>query len=190
MYINFDGEVLSNKIFDNKHNSFIIKGIILYILFVMILCCIFNNYFYLWIGTEIFLLVFLFFTISFYRVKYELSKEGIWVKYPFESKKFVPWHDFQEVCVCYVFKNRAGGAFVAICFVKKGQKKTRFPARWKHDNPFMYRQIYIMDYSFELYKEVKGKCPLEIVDLRNTPGYTHAAFTYHRYLEQEKRNSR
>lgn len=124
-----------------------------------------------------------------YYAKYDINEMGVLVKYPLESKKIIQWNEFQQVCICYVFKNRMGGRYVAICFVKNGQKKTLFPERWKTDNLFRHRQILIMDYTLEMYKKVKKMCPYEVVDLRETPGYLHSAFGYHKYQrlqEQEK----
>ena len=102
--------------------------------------------------------------------RYGIEENGIWAKYLFGKGQSIPWSEFQEVCVCYAAYNNTGGAYVVICFVKHGQKPNA-RGRWKTDNPFYHRSVITMDYTQELYDEVKEKCPYEIVDLRNTKSY-------------------
>lgn len=113
-------------------------------------------------------------TIAYYDcnwAKYEVVYHGLRVKYPFQSEKLIEWNEFQQVCICYGEVKTKGlhWAYVYICFVKKGQRKTP-SGRWKH-GAFNYRGVIPMNYTDALYNEVKAKCPLGIVDLRDTPEY-------------------
>lgn len=103
--------------------------------------------------------------------KFNIDLDGINAKYPFHAEKLISWDEFQQVCVCYGDYSKAGiSAFVYICFIKKGAKKD-FYGRWKANTPSHYRKIITMNYTDELYEEVKNKCPYEVVDLRNTRIY-------------------
>ena len=125
------------------------------------------------IGVAVLLLVFGWLFISKGLAKYCFQTDGLSVKYPFRAKTFIPWHDFQQVCVCYAAYTTRGAkrAATVICLVKTGEKKNIY-GRWKTDNPFRYRSVITIDYKPELYTEIKKRCPLEVVDLRETQAYT------------------
>lgn len=118
----------------------------------------------------VFLLVLVAVFSSQFYAKYEFQENGISVKYPFSSQKMISWNEFQQVCVCYSDYGKYGSAFVVIACVKKGAKKNMY-GRWKTTSPFSHRSVITMDYTDELYKEIKEKCPYEVSDLRNTQAY-------------------
>lgn len=111
-------------------------------------------------------------TISNLYAKYEFFPEGIKVKYPLRSFKFFSWKEFQQICICYADYTTRGPrkANSVICFVKKGEKKNII-GRWKTDNLFRYKSVITVDYTEELYEEVKKLCPYDIPDLRKTRTY-------------------
>lgn len=124
------------------------------------------------LSAELFLIIL---TLVYYDrewAKYQIEYNGLKVKYPFQVEKIILWNELQQVCICYgeVKTKPEYWAYVYICFVKKGQRKTS-SGRWRHGT-FSYRGVIPMDYTEELYKEVKEKCPLGIVDLRDTPEYS------------------
>lgn len=123
---------------------------------------------YIIIGTWI--LIYTYKLYSSYNAKYKIDERGIIAKYPFHSVKLIPWSEFQQVCVCYGDYSKANSAFVYICCVKKDEKKN-FYGRWKTNSAFHYRTVITMDYTEQLYDEIKEKCPYEVLDLRNTRAY-------------------
>ena len=58
-----------------------------------------------------------------FTAEYKIGKNGIKVKYLYGPENYIPWDEFQQVCVCYGEQNKRGGAAVYICCVKKGEKK-------------------------------------------------------------------
>ena len=104
--------------------------------------------------------------------KYEFCKNGVRTKYPLEKWKLIPWHEFQEVCICYIYTKYGVGesVFVVICCVKNGEKKNK-KGRWKAENPFRHRSVIRIDYTKQLHKELEEKCPYKVKDLRNTVAY-------------------
>ena len=125
------------------------------------------------LGFAVLLFVFGWLFISRGLAKYSFQTDGIFVKYPFRAKTFIPWCDFQQVCVCYAAYTTRGAkrAATVICLVKAGEKKNVY-GRWKTDNPFRYRSVITIDYKPELLAEIQKRCPLEVVDLRGTQSYT------------------
>lgn len=106
-----------------------------------------------------------------YWAKFEIDYKGVWEKYPFRAKKFIPWDHFQEVCICYEMYYRRGmKVYVMICFVKNGAKKN-YKGQWKLDGLFSYKKIISLDYTEELHKRLQQICPLGVIDLRDTPEY-------------------
>ena len=104
--------------------------------------------------------------------RYEFTEDGIKVKYPLRTLKFIPWDEFQEVCICYDYYVSKGPRWAnrAICCISKKEEKNAF-GRWKTENPFRYKSVIVMDYTDELYQKIKEKCPYDIPDLRKTPAY-------------------
>ncbi len=103
---------------------------------------------------------------------YNYTTIGLLVKYPFQTEILLPWTSFQQVCVCYAAYTTRGEQIAnsVICFVKRGEKRNG-SMRWKTDNPFRHRSVICIDYSPELYEQVKAVCPYEISDLRHTMAY-------------------
>lgn len=105
--------------------------------------------------------------------RYRFTSSGLHAKYPFRRYKFIPWSDFQQICICYAAFTTRGEkkANTVICCVRKGEKKNIY-GRWKTDNPFHYQSVICIDYSPELHAGLMEKCQSEVADLRNTHGYT------------------
>lgn len=103
---------------------------------------------------------------------YKYTTNGLLVKYPFQTEILLPWTSFQQVCVCYATYTTRGEQMAnsVICFVKHGEKKNG-SMRWKTDNPFRHRRVICIEYTPELYEQVKAVCPYEISDLRHTMAY-------------------
>lgn len=97
---------------------------------------------------------------------------GICVKYPLQNKKYFSWSAFQQVCVCYTSFTTRGErrARAVLCFVKPGAKKNAY-GRWKADEVIYTGKVIVLDYTDELYEEVKTYCPYEIPDLRGKGNY-------------------
>lgn len=107
------------------------------------------------------------------KAKYKVTEEGLWTSYPFQSLRLIPWSEFQEVCVCYAIIERKYGSdrYVIVCFVKHGMTKD-YKGRWNTESIFTpYRNLISVDYTYELHDELKEKCPLGVLDLRDTPEY-------------------
>lgn len=107
--------------------------------------------------------------------EYEIQNEGIYLASRLFAKQLITWNEFREVCLCYSgihrdFDNIRCG-YAVICFVRLGALK-RSNGRWNTDGLFNYRYLITMNYTYELYQKVKEKCPLEVVDLRDTPEYS------------------
>ena len=128
------------------------------------------SFFCIGMGVLIVMMFFGCFSMIFF--KYEILAEGIRTKYPLQGWRLISWDEFQQVCVCYAGYTTRGErkAHSVVCFVKKGEKKNLY-GRWKTDNPFHYRSVITIEYTDELYEEVKEKCPYEIPDLRKTRLY-------------------
>lgn len=127
-------------------------------------------FFCIGMGVLIVMMFFGYFSMIFF--KYEILAEGIRTKYLLQGWRLISWDEFQQVCVCYAGYTTRGErkAYSVVCFVKKGEKKNLY-GRWKTDNPFHYRSVISIDYTDELYEEVKEKCPYEVPDLRKTRLY-------------------
>lgn len=102
---------------------------------------------------------------------FRFSKEGVSVKYPLEKQQFIPWEDFQQVCICYYSRATEMNGFSIICFVKKGEKTNVF-GRWKTASSLRWRNILCLDYTPALLAEVAENCPYQIPDLRGTGNYS------------------
>lgn len=103
---------------------------------------------------------------------YSFKTEGLYIKYPFRKEKCISWDEFQQVCIVYDLRTGSHGPlpYSSICFVRKGEKKN-FLNRWKTMNPFKYYKVIKIPYTEEIYEGIKERCPYDIVDLRDTPGY-------------------
>lgn len=102
---------------------------------------------------------------------FRFAKEGVYAKYPLEKQIFIPWEDFQQVCICYYSRATEMFGVPIICLVKKGERTNVF-GRWKTANPLRWRNVLCLDFSPELLDEVAEKCPYDIPDLRNTGNYS------------------
>ena len=132
-------------------------------------------WFLAFMGTGVLMVMYILNLISMNFFKYEILAEGIRTKYPLQDWRLISWDAFQQVCVCYRgYTTRGQGtehtAQSVVCFVKKGEKKNLY-GRWKADNSFHHRSVISIDYTDELYEEVKEKCPYEVPDLRKTRLY-------------------
>lgn len=107
--------------------------------------------------------------------QYKFEQDGLWVKYPFCKPHQIQWSEFQQICVCYGDAIPRGACSnTVICCVKKGEKKNIYD-RWKTNSPLRYRSVVCIDYSPDLHEGLKQRCPLPIVDLRQTPAYRTSA---------------
>lgn len=124
------------------------------------------------IGSGIFLILLGWNFYSSVTANYKFSANGLLVKYPFQTEILLPWTSFQQVCICYAAYTTRGEkrANSVICFVKHGEKKNG-SLRWKTDNPFRHRSVICVDFTPELYEQVRSVCPYEISDLRHTRAY-------------------
>ncbi len=122
------------------------------------------------IGILILIYAWEYMSVSF--AKYEFNTDGVIVKYPMRAKKNISWDKFQQVCICYAGYTTRGErrAHSVICCVKKGEKPNML-GRWKIGYLFHYQSIIYMEYTYQLYEEIKEKCPYEVVDLRKTRTY-------------------
>lgn len=104
--------------------------------------------------------------------KIEFGQEGVWVKYPLQKKQFLSWTDFEQICVCYTTFTTRGErtARSVLCFVRPGAKKNMY-GRWKADSVIYTGKVISVDYSDELYDEIKKYCTYDIPDLRGTGNY-------------------
>lgn len=173
MYINEKGEITNRSLYDKSFQLYI-SLIAMYIFDIV--CLIYasvkldKEIKYICIFLSIIVLFILVILTKMYLVKYKITEEGLWIKYPLESSKLLYWKDFQQICICYSSRNSVG-VYVLICFVKHGEKKSFSNGRWKVDSLFHYRSVITMDYTFALYKSIKKMCPYDIVDLRETTNY-------------------
>lgn len=104
--------------------------------------------------------------------QYRFETDGLYVKYPLKEEFLIPWHDFQQVCICRAaYTTRVEHkANDVICCVKHGEKYN-WKGRWKTDNPFKYRSVICIAYTSSLAEGITEKCPYNIPDLRNTLQY-------------------
>ncbi len=104
---------------------------------------------------------------------YRFASDGLYIKYPLQKGKLIPWNEFQQVCICY--GGYGGNADLplkeVLCFVKKGEKESPLHGRWKTDNPFHYRSVISIAYTPELHEGLKQKYPGDIVDWRGSVKY-------------------
>lgn len=174
MYINEKREITDKTLYRNTLlNVFItIINICIVILFFFLSCRfqdvkpLYDFYFSLVILWSIITIT----GLKILFVKYEITEEGLYVKYPLESKKLLKWNVFQQVCVCY-HHNKGVGGYVVICCIKHGEKRSFWTNRWKTDSLFHHRSVITIDYTYELYETFKKMCPYEIIDLRETDDY-------------------
>lgn len=96
-------------------------------------------------------------------VKYRFEHKGLRAMYQIGKPKFIPWDDFQEVCITYVPGERNGPP--CIFCIKKGEKKNIFGV-WETFNITKYRKIIRIRYTPELFEGLKERYPYEIVDYR------------------------
>ena len=121
------------------------------------------------VSVGIFLLIVGWMMISAGLVKYKISFDGVYAKYPLTKLKLFKWDEFQEVSMCYAARTTRGEprAIKVLCFVKKGERKNIY-GRWKTDNIFKHRRVITINYSDELYEFVKSVCPYRVLDIRKT----------------------
>ncbi len=97
--------------------------------------------------------------------------EGVRVKYPLRKAKLHPWEAFQQVCICYpTSKPGIKDKCSVLCFVMRGEKRNIYD-RWKTDMAWHVHSLITVDYTEALHEAVQARCPMEIVDLRNTIPY-------------------
>ena len=101
---------------------------------------------------------------------FSFTDHGVWVKYPLEKRRFYPWEEFQQVCVCYYSKAAEMYGYSLICLVRKGEKKDCF-GRWKTGSALHYRNLLCLDYSEAQLREIRSHCPFEVPDLRGQGNY-------------------
>lgn len=103
--------------------------------------------------------------------RYRFEMDGLLVKYPLQKAVLIPWSSFQQVCVCDGSSVPKGMKTAAVlCCVRHGEKKNLYD-RWKTDSIFRYRSVICMDYTPELHRGLQERCPLPVVDLRDTAAY-------------------
>ena len=110
------------------------------------------------------------------RATYKLCKDGIWVKYPFESEQLIYWEEFQQVLICN--QNCRIGQYVLCAFIRVGEHFD-YETGADRQSLFKLRRIIIVDYTDELYEDIKKYCPYEIKDIRKpikTKEYTGARY--------------
>ncbi|MBQ7890027.1 MAG: hypothetical protein IJ356_09740 [Erysipelotrichaceae bacterium] len=92
-------------------------------------------------------------------VKYRFEHKGLRAMYQIGKPKFIPWDDFQEVCIAHPpgEKNCPPSIFC----IKKDAKRGVF-AFWKIDN----RTVFRIRYTQEIYERLKEIYPHRIVDYR------------------------
>ena len=109
-------------------------------------------------------------------MKYEITKEGLVIQYPFEQASVLPWYMFQDVCICNApdpptlrakFVSDYGGGMVVIVLARPEATKHPLYHRWNPCNVFRFRDTLAFDYSQELEDEFREKCPRSLIDRRN-----------------------
>ena len=94
---------------------------------------------------------------------YKLCKDGIWVKYPLESEQLIYWEDFHQVFICN--QNCRRGQYVLCAFIRIGEEFN--PQRGADRQSILkMRRTIIVDYTDELYEDIKKYSPYEIKDIR------------------------
>ena len=118
-------------------------------------------------------------TIKFLRTV-TVFKEGIVVKYPFNKRTLINWVDIKEVSIGYYHGNGRVGDNPKACvyFIKNGETRGS-DGRWMLNNPFHIFRVFAFPYSNDFYIELKEKCPIIIIDQRNT-------LLYREYWEKDK----
>lgn len=104
--------------------------------------------------------------------RFSFSGAGVAVKYPLQRLRTVPWGDLQQVCVCYGDYRKDGKKATVVCCVRKGERPTLL-GRWRTESPFHYRGVMAMYHTQDLFDEIERACPMEIIDLRETPAYKY-----------------
>lgn len=101
-----------------------------------------------------------------------ITAEGLSVIHPFSPPRHLNWEDFQQVCICLYVSGRGAldSTHSQLCFVCKGEQRSMYD-RWKTYNPFHHHKLIAIDYDEDIFEAVRNLCPLDIVDLRNTPPY-------------------
>lgn len=111
-----------------------------------------------------------------------LNSDGISIKYPYEDIIMYKWDEFVDICIIYAFVGTRGAVYdgdvTYIAFVRKGETKNRND-RWRAENPFHYRGVFIIRYSEANLNLIKEYCPYDISDLRYTKTYQALR---HRYI--------
>lgn len=106
--------------------------------------------------------------------KYEISRDGLTLRYPFGISKHYRWEEFGEVALCKVHYAAASNKHIlaircAVGDEKRGPKKaTVAKGNWStiEYEAFHFGKIITIYYTDERYEEFQEKCPLEIGDYR------------------------
>ena len=103
-----------------------------------------------------------------------ITAEGVTIIRPCSPPETLRWAGFQQVCICLynrVALGEIGGqGHPQLVFVRPGAKKN-LADRWKTHDPFQHRLLIAIDYDEEILEAVRALCPMEIIDLRDTPPY-------------------
>lgn len=103
-----------------------------------------------------------------------ITAESLTVMLPFSPPETLQWADFQQVCICLynrVALGEIGGqGHPQLVFVRPGAKKNLMD-RWKTYDPFQHHNLIAIDYDEDILEAVRALCPMEIIDLRDTPPY-------------------
>lgn len=107
--------------------------------------------------------------------KYEISPEGIYIKFPFKAKQLHRWSEFSEIALCKVhYAQQSDFHRAAIrCVIGReegGPKRARKAnEKWAFASYEYrkYKQIISIYYTEERYEEFRALCPLPIKDYRH-----------------------
>lgn len=102
-----------------------------------------------------------------------ITPQGITVSRPFSPAQELAWSDFRQVCICLYNRRMGeihGEGHPQLVFVRPGAKKNLFD-RWKTHSAFQHHKLIAIDCDKEVISVIRALCPLEIVDLRDTPPY-------------------
>ncbi|MBR3765161.1 MAG: hypothetical protein IKK57_11520 [Clostridia bacterium] len=102
-----------------------------------------------------------------------ITAEGVTVTRPLARPQVIRWEDVRQVCICLYNRRMGeigGHGHPQLVFVLPGAKKNLFD-RWKTHSAFQHRKLIAIDYDEQIDDAIRKLCPLEIVDLRDTPPY-------------------
>lgn len=102
-----------------------------------------------------------------------ITDRGLTVLRPLSPPQTLGWSDLQQVCICLYNRRMGeihGQGHPQLCFVCQGEQRSIYD-RWKTHSPFHHRRLIAIDYDEEILEAVRALCPMEIIDLRDTPPY-------------------